>query len=93
MDEYVNIELVRNITYYIQTNYIINTRTCNKSCLKLISSVPQTDVCIQYCLIKTYVVYLVFLFKFWIFYKLLQNIIKDGSWILAIIYVCILFFI
>jgi hypothetical protein len=89
MADFVNDEFARNVVYYVQTNFIKNEKTCSKSCLKL-NNIPF-DVCNQYCLIKIYVTYLLFLFKVYIIYKLTKNIINKGSWFMATVYTILLF--
>ena len=98
MADFVNDEFARNVVYYVQTNFIKNEKTCSKSCLKLNTTkgydvkinIPL-DVCNQYCLIKIYVTYLLFLFKIYIIYKLTKNIINKGSWFMASVYTILLF--
>jgi hypothetical protein len=92
MAEFVNQEFVRNIVYYIQTDFIKNDKTCSKSCLKINEGIPF-DVCKDYCMIKFYVTYFLILFKVYIIYKLTKNIINKGSWFMATVYTVILFLI
>ena len=90
MADFINDEFARNVVYYVQTNFIKNDKTCDKSCLKLMEGIPF-DVCKNYCLIKIYVTYFLILFKFFICYRLFKNIIDKGSWFMASVYVIILF--
>jgi hypothetical protein len=92
MAEFINQEFVRTIVYYIQTDFIKNNKTCSKSCLKINEGIPF-DVCKDYCMIKFYVNHFLIIFKMYIIYRLLKNIINKGSMGMAIVYCSILFLI
>jgi hypothetical protein len=86
-------EIARQITYYVHSDYIINYKTCNTSCFNIINDFPEVNICMDYCLIKIYIEYFLFLFKFWLVYKLSKNVYKNESWILATIYTILIYFI
>jgi hypothetical protein len=86
-------ELIENIAAYIQTDYILNKKVCNTSCLKIVDESIPMDICEDYCIIKIYVSHFMSLIKVYFLYKMIKNLVRNESIIALFFYASVIFFI
>ena len=86
-------EVAIQLTYYVHSDYLINYKICNSSCFNIINDFPEVNICMDYCLIKIYIGYLLVLLKLYLIYKLINNVYRNEPWTLAIIYTVVIYFI